>query len=175
MAYTWHLTVSSYRARSRLPARFFSPLHFFRLYYYVGPFLAFSSVDSTKRVTETTCVVFINAKRRNNVIANFRRKSVFKNFSRESWKRRREAGKSWRSRKIFAEPQESRPAFEPTNATATESSPSTMPRVDRSRSHCFALTFSQCCISSKPFFLLHAYIRLTGLLVCVCFRVPAAA
>lgn len=72
MAYTWHLTVSSYRARSRLPARFFSPLHFFRLYYYVGPFLAFSSVDSTKRVTETTCVVFTNAKRRNNVIANFR-------------------------------------------------------------------------------------------------------
>lgn len=130
-------------------------------------------LDETRH--RTTCVVFINAKRRNNVIANFRRKSVFKNFSRESWKRRREAGKSWRSRKIFAEPQESRPAFEPTNATATESSPSTMPRVDRSRSHCFALTFSQCCISSKPFFLLHAYIRLTGLLVCVCFRVPAAA
>lgn len=41
VAYTWHLTVSSYRARSRLPARYFSPpLHFFRLYYSTGPFFA---------------------------------------------------------------------------------------------------------------------------------------
>lgn len=66
VAYTWHLTVSSYRARSRLPARYFSPPSTF--FDYITLLVLFLPVDETRY--RIICVVFINDAI--NVIANFR-------------------------------------------------------------------------------------------------------
>lgn len=81
MAYTWHLTVSSYRARSRLPARYFSPPSTF--FDYITLLVLFLSVDETRyRIIR---VVFINAKRRNKRDRQLSRRvrRIFKNLLEE--------------------------------------------------------------------------------------------